>query len=131
MAAGKVQLVYQEFPALGAGSVRAATAAEAAAEQGKFWAYHDQLYEAFAADGAAALENDSLRTLAVAVGLNLQKFDESASSQRVADKITAEKNGGQNRGVSATPTIFVNDRKIQGLLPYPVLRSVVEEALAN
>src|SRR5262249_49576643 len=71
------KIVYRPFPIdqLHPHARRAAEAASCANDQGKFWAYHDQLYAA----GADA-SPERLKALAQAAGLDIQAFDQCLSS---------------------------------------------------
>src|SRR3989344_683479 len=70
---GKVKMVYRDFAFLGPESQGAALASQCAAEQGKFWAYHDALYQAEVADGKehnGNLSSAFLKSLASDLGLD-------------------------------------------------------------
>jgi protein-disulfide isomerase len=126
---GQVRLVYQHFAVLGEGSIRAAVASEAAAEQGAFWSYHDRLYDLLMTEGRSAYSPDRLQGIAADLGLNMEAFNASFSSQSTVARVRAETGEGERKGVRSTPTIFVNDRKIEGALPYAVFKTVIDEFL--
>jgi protein-disulfide isomerase len=100
----KVSIVFKHFP-LGFHDQAqlAAEASMAAHAQGKFWEFHDVLFQ-----NQKALERSSL------VGLDLDKFktalDEGVYTERVKEDMAV----CQKAGVRGTPTIFVNGRKYEG-----------------
>lgn len=129
MARGEVRFVFRHFAILGERSLRAAAAAEAAAQQGAFWPYHDKLYEALAAEGPAAYSDERMLAFAQELQLDVPAFTAAWNAPAMAERVQAETREGEGRGVRATPTIFVNERRLEGALPYPIFRTVVEEAL--
>jgi protein-disulfide isomerase/uncharacterized membrane protein len=89
----------------------AACAAECARRQGRFWEYHDVLFE-----NNEHLERDSLFRYAREMDLDLVAFrsclDDPATRARIGEDVEA----GRRAGVSSTPTIFFNGRAIEGAL---------------
>jgi protein-disulfide isomerase len=80
-----------------------ALAAEAAAEQGRFWPMHDALY----AD-PGHLEDPHLWERAVRLGLDLDRFEVDRRSATLGERIRADVHGGIRAGVALTPTLFVD-----------------------
>ncbi|MEO8701035.1 MAG: thioredoxin domain-containing protein [Kofleriaceae bacterium] len=87
----------------------AAEAAIAAADQGKFWAFHDRLYENF-----GALTRPELEQHAQAVGLDVAKFRAALDDRRYRDVAAAETASGEALGIDGTPTMFVNGTPVVG-----------------
>ena len=81
----------------------AACAAEAAAEQGAFWAMHDAL---FADQGR--LEDPHLWARAEALGLDVDRFDADRRSEAVLARVKASFRGGVSCGVVTTPSAFLD-----------------------
>jgi protein-disulfide isomerase len=127
---GKVRLVYRNLPVLGEASLRAALAAEAAAEQGAFWAYHDRLFELGSAEGGGAFRDDRLLAVAKELGLDLPKWSASYSSQQVLERVQNEAKTGQQLGVRITPTFFIGGQKVEGGQDYAVLKTLIDQRLA-
>ena len=102
----------------------AACAAECARRQGRFWEYHDVLFE-----NNEHLERDSLFRYARDLGLDITQFrtclDDPATMARIAEDVSA----GAHLGIESTPTIFINGRRIQGALerPYYDFALVIEK----
>lgn len=107
---GTVRVVFRHFPlAMHAHAREAALAAEAAELQGKFWEMHDLLYKEQAnwskADDAPGLFNSYAGTL----GLDLERFKKDVQNPEVAARIDADQKLGSSRGVTSTPTLFMNN----------------------
>ena len=125
---GQVRLVWKHQPLPGhPRAVPAAVAAEEARAQGgdaKFWAMHDKLFEL-----APALERPDLERAAREVGLDATSLVAALEQGRHMDRIRRDQAQLQALGVRATPTMFVNGRKVEGALPLEQLKPVVEEEL--
>jgi Na+/H+ antiporter NhaA len=104
----------------------AAEAAEAAAEQGAFWAMHDLLF-----DHQDALRASDLVGYAEQLGLDVERFTdalrEHAGAARVADDIDS----ADLSGVSGTPTFFINGRRHYGAYDIATLSAAVRAAGAR
>lgn len=87
----------------------AAQAAAAAAEQGKFWEMHDLLFE-----NQTALRRDDLLQYAQMLRLDLARFTRDLDSDRIRQKIEADKEEGAAKKVQGTPTFFVNGKEYSG-----------------
>ncbi|MDA0174127.1 DsbA family protein [Solirubrobacter taibaiensis] len=81
----------------------AACAAEAAGEQGQFWAMHDAL---FADQGR--LEDPHLWARADALGLDVARFDADRRSEAVLTRVKASFRAGVSCGVVTTPSAFLD-----------------------
>jgi protein-disulfide isomerase len=106
-----LRVVFRHFP-VSASHPRAqaaAHAAEAAGEQGAFWAMHDALF-----DDQGRLEDPHLWARAESLGLDLERFEADRRSPRVADRVKAQFRGGVRAGVATTPTVFVDGRPYSG-----------------
>lgn len=123
--AGKVRLVYRDFPLRGHQyAQKAAEAAECADEQGKFWDYHDRLFE-----NQNALDTASLKQYARDLGLNAAEFNECLDSSKMASEVQGDVRDGEAYGVSGTPTFFINGTKVVGAQAYAVFQQVIEREL--
>lgn len=85
----------------------AARAALAAGEQGKFWEFHDELFS------LEELNQQAIDQIAVNLGLNIQKFNGDRNSPAIRQKINKDIRDAAAAGVTGTPTIFVNGRKLK------------------
>jgi protein-disulfide isomerase len=127
---GQVSIEFRMFPFLGQESWNAAQAAEAAREQGKFWEYHDALFNAQGAENGGAFDYENLVEIARELGLDVAAFEAALSSNRYLDAIEAEAQAARNAGVRSTPTFYVNGELISGVQPYATFQGAIERALA-
>ncbi len=126
---GKVRLVYKHLIVYGEESMLAAQAAECAAEQNKFWPYHDLLMQTQASPEVGDLSAAKLESLAGQVGLNMAAFDASLKSGKYREKVIRDDAEGRALGVTGTPTFFVNRMKGVGNKPFEAFQKVLEELL--
>jgi hypothetical protein len=97
-----VKLEFRAFPIPShAFSREAAEAAFCAEEQGKFWEYHDLLFER-----QAQLNQDNLKAWAGELGLDQAQFNSCVDSKKYASKVDADFEEGKKLGVYGTPTFF-------------------------
>lgn len=137
--AGTVRLVWRDFPNIDAESEAAAVAAQCAADQGKFWPYHDGLYGFIRqnfygigvnAEGRPAYEGH-YEELARAVGLDLSRFRACLSSGSARASVARDRQSGLSQGVRGTPTFFVNGQRVVGAQPYSVFEQLIEQAMGG
>ncbi|OGQ96632.1 MAG: hypothetical protein A2521_08250 [Deltaproteobacteria bacterium RIFOXYD12_FULL_57_12] len=122
----QVRLVFKNFPLIIHPFARtAAMAALAAAEQGKFWAFHDQLFRI-----SAALDNDKIGQIAANLKLDVKRFRADIAGPVLRQKLEQDLNDGREAGVDGTPSIFVNGRRLNDR-SLPALRQMVDEELAK
>lgn len=115
---GKAKVVFKQFAFIGQESIDAAEASECANEQGQFWPYADYLLTHQAGENAGAFKVDNLKVFGTKIaGIDSAKFNSCVDSRKYKDAVQQETDEGRRRGVSATPTFFVNNQKIEGLLP--------------
>jgi protein-disulfide isomerase len=129
---GKVKMVYRHFAFLGPESIAAAEASECAKDQNKFWPFHDVLYEEEIKDGQehnGNLNTDLFVKLASGVGMDANSFKDCITSKKYVDVVKKAVSDAQAAGVNSTPTIFVNDQKLLGALPYQQFADAIEAAL--
>lgn len=131
VAAGQARIVVHPFAFLGEESVRAAEAALCAADQGRFWDYHDALFANQQGVNAGAFSDGRLRQLAGALGLDTAAFGACLDGRVHRADVAAARRDGEARGVRATPTVFVDGRKLEGALPLAAYRQAIAEALAR
>jgi protein-disulfide isomerase len=106
----RLRLIFHHFPlAIHANARAAALASEAAQEQGKFWEMHDVLYKeqalwSKATDGPALFNG-----YAGSIKLDVERFKKDVASPEVAARVDADQKLGTSRGVTSTPTLFLNN----------------------
>ena len=123
---GKIQLTFVPFSFLGPESVKAAEAAYCAADQGKFWEYHDLIFESQRGENQGAFTRNLFVQLAKDLALDSAKFEECVDNSTHAQKVADDLKYGQGKGVNGTPYFVVNDK----LVDSSQLEAAIEEALA-
>lgn len=131
---GKVRLVYHDLPLGGEGQHRwgflGARAARCADEQGRFWEYHDLLFDRqteWSASGSAPV--DALVGYADLLDMDPEAFRACVESDRHADVVTANGMMAIQLGVGSTPTVFVGSRSVPGWSDWDEVRGAVEREL--
>lgn len=112
---GEIKFIYRHFPltSIHKNAMAAAIAAEAAGEQGKFWEYSKVLFEKQDSWDQLGSPQDLFINLAKEAGVaDLEKFKNEISKQAKRDLILADMNLGNQLGIDATPTFFVNGNKV-------------------
>ena len=131
---GQVKFVYRHFAFLGPESRAAANAVECAKDEGKFWQYHDELFKSEILDGQennGNLNQALFLKIADRLGLNRSDFTSCLDNNKYAEKVESDYNVAQQVSVRATPTVFLNGRKLEGALPYNQFKAAIEQALVQ
>jgi protein-disulfide isomerase len=129
----KLRITFREFPLVPAHqhAVAAASSAEAAGLQDKFWEMHDLLYE-HQADWKDKMDVGPIfEGYAKQIGLNVERWKRDVGSEAVAQRIFLDGKRGHSMGVRGTPTVFMNGREVPfDQLPAEKLRVVIQNELA-
>ena len=126
---GQVKFVYHDFAFLGQESNWAAEASRCAGDQGKFWQYHDYLFEHQNGENAGSFTKDHLKSFALELGLNGNQFNDCVDSGKHAQDVANDTETGRKFGVSGTPTSFVNGKEISGAQPFTAFQTEINNAL--
>jgi protein-disulfide isomerase len=121
---GTLRIEWRDFPYRGQESVNAAVAARAAQAQGRFWEYHDLLYDS----QFSGYSGENLIALARRAGLDTPRFESDYENARYEPLVRADFKKGLNAGVNGTPTFFVNGKMLVGLQPVGVFENAIEDA---
>ena len=124
-----MRLEWRDFPYLGEESRRAAVAARAAQEQGRFWEYHDLLYENQGSKNAGAFSDESLIGFAREAGLDVERFESSFKGGKYEDIVEQVFREAQDAGIQGTPTFLINGRILVGAQPLEVFEQMIEEEI--
>lgn len=124
---GKVLFIFKDYPI--PAHQKAQTAAEAtycAGEQREdaFWEMHVKLFA-----NQENLELEHLTAYAKEMELEINAFNNCLDVEKYRNLVLRNRQQGAERGVSATPTLFINDEKLDGLQPYENLVGVIEAEL--
>ncbi|MBI5452766.1 DsbA family protein [Candidatus Gottesmanbacteria bacterium] len=125
----KIRFVWKDYPFLGQESIWAGAGARCAADQGKFWEYHDFLFSHQSGENQGAFSKDNLKKFAVTLGLKTADFNNCIDSGKYESKMQAAQTYGQSVGVSGTPATFINGQMLSGAVPYSQIKPLIDEAL--
>jgi protein-disulfide isomerase len=121
----QIYFVYRHYPQPNHPNARpAAEAAECAAEQGKFWPYHDRLF-----GDQTRLSNDDLKVSAAELGLDAAKFNACFDSRRYKANVDKDIREADQAGANGTPTFFINGRMLSGAQPFEEFKRVIDQEL--
>ena len=121
----QIRFVWRDYPVITLLSPEAAEAGQCANDQGKFWEFHDAVYENQGNIGAS-----DLQSYATAIGLNLSQFDQCVSSHRYKDRVNAEQIEAFTYGYNGAPFFLVNNQLLQGGQSLSFFASVIDPLLA-
>jgi protein-disulfide isomerase len=119
VATGRARYVFHNYAFLdgngarnGGESDQAANAAMCANEQDKFWEMHSILYANWNGENQGAFSDRRLQAMAESIGLDMSAFNTCFNANKYEAEIQADFELGQEMGVSGTPTVFVNGRRV-------------------
>ncbi|MBS3150821.1 DsbA family protein [Candidatus Woesearchaeota archaeon] len=124
--AGKVKFVYRDFPlsSIHPMAQKAAEAAECADDQGKFWEYHDVIFEK-----QASLSIASLKQWASELGLDTNDFNKCLDSGKYSSEVNKDSNDAQKAGGQGTPFFIVGEVPVSGAQPFSAFQQTIESQL--
>jgi protein-disulfide isomerase len=124
---GKVKWVFRDFPIanLHPAAPKAHEAARCAAEQGKFWEYHDLLFEK-----SPRQAPDELKQYAKDLKLDSASFVQCLDSGKHEAEVNRDIQDGARLGVTGTPTFFINGRQLVGAQPSTAFQKIIDSELA-
>jgi len=122
---GKVSLLYKDVPLpMHSHAQKAAEATHCAADQGKYWEYHDVLY------ATKQLDTPQLKAAARQLKLDGEAFDKCLDSGQHTEAVKVQLREGQGYGLEGTPSFFVNGRFVSGNLSYDEWRKMIDGEIA-
>lgn len=131
---GKVKVIFKDFTIIGSDSITAANAAHCASDQGKFWEYHDTLYNHWTGENNGWASSDNLLQFAVELGLDIDQFSKCITDSKHAQSIAKSNQDAKDLGLTGTPAFFIIDQnnkvtKIGGAQPYDVFEKIFNSKL--
>jgi protein-disulfide isomerase len=121
----QLAFAYKDFPLPNHPNARkAAEASRCAREQGKYWEYHDLLYE------TKKYTAEDLKQHAHTLSLDATRFEQCLASSRHTGPIKSDFNEGRKLGITGTPSFFMNGRFLSGAVTYELLREIVLQQLS-
>jgi protein-disulfide isomerase len=123
--AGKLRYIVQHRVLWPDRSMKPAEAAECAADQGKFWAYNELLFQ----NQASGLTESKLKELAGQAGLDTQVFGECLASEKHKSVVEAETKDAAAKGINSTPSFVVNGQRLELKQSYREVIDAIQQAL--
>jgi protein-disulfide isomerase len=104
-----VKVVYKNFPIRSHKFAnKAAVAALAADRQGKFWSFHDELFNNY-----NKLNEDKIQEIAAKLNLNKAQFEKDRNDPLLLGKVENDYSEGVEMNIGGVPTVFINGRKLE------------------
>jgi protein-disulfide isomerase len=135
---GKAALVFKHLPNRGFDSLPAALAAQCTQDQGKFWQFHNLLYEKQGPIDSGWANKDNLKKLASQIpGFDIRKFDSCFDSQKYKSFIEKDIALAHSLGFTETPSFIIvksdgsNPQEIEGPQPFPAFKAVIDRELGG
>lgn len=124
----QVRLAYRDFPIanLHPKAAKAAEAARCAGDQGKFWEFHDRLFESQSQATVA-----DFKRFAEQLKLDSKSFAACLDSGKHTAAVEADVDEGTRLGITGTPTFFINGRLLVGALPLEMFQKVIDRELRH
>jgi protein-disulfide isomerase len=123
----KIRFVFRQFPlSFHQNAHVAAEASMAANAEGKFWEFHDKLFE-----NQQALDRPSLERVAQELGLNVATFKKALDDKTYAAAVDADLALGGQVAVDGTPTMFLNGKRVLDATSFETLSQQIDAALAG
>jgi protein-disulfide isomerase len=131
---GKAKLVFVDLPFLGRDSIIAAQATYCAEDQGKYWDYHNTLYNFQEEIDNGWASKDRLAAFAFNLEINLDEFNDCMDTAKYSKRVKANYDEAVKRGATQTPTFILISpegvtKKISGAQPYSVFSKIIEPML--
>ena len=123
----RVRFVFRQFPLPMHENARgAAEAALAANAQGKFWEFHDKLFQ-----NQGKLTRDGLEAFAKEAGLNVGEFKKALDGKTFAADVDSDVKLGESVAVQGTPTMFINGARVQNPTSFEAIAAQIDGALTG
>ena len=116
----KVRVDFRQYPLpFHKGADKLGEMSLCVAEQGKFWQFHDAIYANLGKTGEGALTTDQI---IASLGLEMGKFNPCVASGKYREAVQRDIQEGKRRGVSGTPSFFINGKFQVGAQPFESLK---------
>lgn len=120
----KLTVVFKDFPLpMHPNAEKAAEASRCAGEQGKYWEYHDLLFN------SQEIKPDELKGHANALKLDMDRFDACLDKGTEATAVGKDLDEAKGLGLTGTPSFFVNGHFFSGVVDYAALKDIINQQL--
>lgn len=133
---GQVRFEYRHFIVIdgnvgGSESRRAAEASECAAEQNRFWDYHDMLFANQRGEGNGAYSDARLKAFAESLGLDTEQFNSCYDTRKYRRVVEDDEKLARSFRLTGTPSVLVNDQLVQNPLDFSMVTAAITSAIAT
>ncbi|MFV0406753.1 MAG: DsbA family protein [Propioniciclava sp.] len=123
---GTLRIEFRDLTLFGEDSVRAAVAARAAGEQGRYWEFQAALFAALPNQGQPDVGEDLLIDIATQIGVpDLEAFKTDLRSEELQKQVMADTQEGQGLGITSTPTFLIGTEGLSGAQPLEVFEKII------
>ncbi len=121
------------IPEIHPNTLAASLAASCAADQGKFWEMHDEIFNRQDEWSGVVTSTPKkyLDSYAAKVGLDITTYNECFASQKNLARIQAHKQAGMARSVTGTPSFVIGDKVYPGIMRFDDIKHVVDSIIAT
>ncbi len=127
----KIKFIYNNFPIPSHQNGRnSAIAGECAFDQGKFWEFHDLLFDKQDTWGNISNPKDTFVADAISLGMDGTKFAACYDGSDAKKRVDYDESEGNAAGVNSTPTFIINGQKIVGAQPFEEFKKVIDAKLS-
>ncbi|MDE1763326.1 MAG: DsbA family protein [Thaumarchaeota archaeon] len=132
---GKAKFYFLDFTIIGPDSLTLADGAWCAADQNKYYEYHDYVYSHQGVENSGWGTPEKVKAFASSIsGLDTQQFNACLDSKKYESRVQQLTQFGQRLGISGTPTTFIGNNEngyltLTGAQPYDVIKQVIDKQL--
>ncbi|MBF0620602.1 MAG: thioredoxin domain-containing protein [Magnetococcales bacterium] len=124
---GKIRFIFRHYPLpFHKKAPKASEASMCAHDQGKFWPYHDILF-----DSPSRLTDAEYKAIATELKLDQTQFETCLDSGKYAQRLADDMKEGERLGVTGTPSFFINGFRLVGAVPFSEFKKVIDKELAK
>ena len=126
---GKVKFVYRDFPlhSIHPMAGKAAEASECADDQGKFWEYHDKIFEGQSVWASSGIS--VFKQYAQELGLDTKEFNTCLDSGKYKDEVEKDLSDATKTGAQGTPYFLIGKIPVSGAQPFSAFQQAIESQL--
>lgn len=125
----RIKVVFSGFDIGHTWSEKGLEAGECAYRQNKFWEYGDLIFSKQSEWAAADDAVGKLKEYAQQLGLNAEEFNSCLDSSGMAGEVQKDIAVGQQKNITSTPTVYINNQKVEGAQPIDDFKKIIDEEL--
>lgn len=135
VAPGTLRIVARDIDILGRASpnesLELAAGAACAADQGRYWQFHDYVFWNQGRENMGDHDAAFIAAVADAAGVNRGDWDACLAKPATRSAITAQTNAAAGAGIRSTPTLVINGQQYVGVPSYDQLAALIRQLAAS